>query len=336
MTNFIFMMKFGSRKYLLIAVIICITSYCEKSFAQQLPQFAYGASNPEFYNPSVCGITKSIDVSLIGRTQWIGITGHPNAQAISLSSYVPSLSGGLGIFVLNNQQGVQRNTYTMLGYSFIAGKKNNRFGIGVRGGIIQSSIDGAKLRAPDGDYSGSIINHNDNLLPINTVSSIAPDFYVGIFYLNKFMNIGFAGSHLLQPALKFSAANGDLTANLERNILTSISFSINKNKDISFKPSAIVKYNFNELQTESSLLVGYKNLGWVGVGYRGFDSNAKDAAIGFLGINLNSDLSVGYAYEYSLSKLSTANDGSHELVIHYSTSLTKPAKPEKVIFTPRF
>ncbi len=324
------------RNYFLIAIIICMFSFNGKIFSQQLPQFAYGAVNPEFYNPAVCGITKSIDVSLIGRTQWVNITGHPTAQAISFSSYVPSLSGGLGIFVLNNQQGVQRNTYSMLGYSFITGKKNNRFGFGFRGGIIQSSIDGSKLRAPDGDYSGSIINHNDNLLPVNTVSSIGPDFSVGIFYLNKFMNIGFAGSHVLQPALKYSAANGNLLINLERNILSSVTFTINKNKDFSFKPSAIVKYNFNELQTESSLLVGYKNLGWVGVGYRGFDSKAKDAVIGFLGINLSQDFSIGYAYEFSLSKLSSANDGSHELMIHYSTSLSKPAKPEKVIFTPRF
>lgn len=53
-----------------------------------------------------------------------------------------------------------------------------------------------------------------------------------------------------------------------------------------------------------------------------------DAIIGFIGVTLNPNFEVGYAYEYSISKLSAANDGSHELMLHYSVSLTKPSKPE--------
>ncbi len=317
----------------LLLLIFCSTEF---SFAQQLPQFAYGSLNPEFYNPAVSGITKSINASAIGRTQWLNITGHPTAQALTLSSYVPNLHGGLGLLILNSQLGVQRNTYAMVGYSFITGNKNHRFGIGARGGIIQSTIDGTKLRAPDGFYSGSIINHNDGLLPINAVTSTAPEFSAGIFYLNKIMNIGIAGSHLLSPSLKYSATSGKLSVDEARNVSGSISFLINRENTISLKPCAFVKYNFNELQSEASLLIGYKKSGWIGAGYRGMSSNNPDAIIGFLGINLSSNFEIGYAYEYSISKLSSVNDGTHELLLHYSVSLTKPAKPEKIIFTPRF
>ncbi len=323
-------------KKILLQLIIFIFCSSEFSFAQQLPQFAYGSLNPEFYNPAVSGITKSINASAIGRTQWLNITGHPTAQALSFSSYIPNLHGGLGLLILNSQQGVQKNTYAMVGYSFIAGNKNHRFGFGVRGGIIQSTIDGAKLLAPDGFYSGSIISHNDGLLPLNSVSAIAPEFSTGIFYLNKIMNVGITGSHLLNPTLKYSSNSGKLSVDEVRNISGSISFLINREKTISIKPAAFLKYNFNEFQSEGSIMLGYKKSGWIGVGYRGMSSKNPDALIGFLGINLSPDFKIGYAYEYSISKLSSANDGSHELMLHYSVSLTKPAKPEKIIFTPRF
>lgn len=320
----------------LIWLILFVFCSAEFSFAQQLPQFAYGSLNPEFYNPAVSGITKSINASAIGRTQWLNITGHPTAQSITLSSYVPKLHGGLGLLILNSLQGVQRNTYAMVGYSFVIGRKNHRFGIGARGGIIQSTIEGAQLRAPDGFYSGSLINHNDELLPINSVSSTTPEFSTGIFYLNKIMNIGIAGSHLFSPSLKYSATNGKLSVDEARNISGSISLLINREKTLCLKPSAFVKYNLNELQTEASLLIGYRKSGWVGAGYRGMNSDNSDAIIGFLAINLSPNFEIGYAYEYCILKLSTVNDGSHELILHYSISLTKPAKPEKIIFTPRF
>ncbi|GDX51743.1 hypothetical protein LBMAG27_07900 [Bacteroidota bacterium] len=324
------------KKILLKLVILIFFCSVKFSFAQQIPQFAYGSLNPEFYNPGVSGITKSINASAIGRTQWLNISGHPTAQALNLSSYIPNLHGGLGLIILNSQQGVQRNTFAMVGYSFITGNNNHRFGVGVRGGIIQSTIDGTMLRAPDGFYSGSIINHNDGLLPINSVSSTSAEFSVGIFYLNKIMNVGIAGSHLLNPSLKYSATTGKLSIDEVRNISGSISFLINREKTISIKPSAFVKYNFNEFQSEGSVLLGYKKSGWIGAGYRGISSENPDAIIGFIGVTLNPNFEVGYAYEYSISKLSAANDGSHELMLHYSVSLTKPSKPEKIIFTPRF
>lgn len=323
-------------KNIFVSLLLCIFFCCEISVAQQIPQFAHGSLNPEFYNPAVCGITKSINVSAIGRSQWVSLTGHPTAQSLCLSSFVPRIHGGIGAIILNNQQGVQRNTYATIGYSFIAEKNNHRFGFGIRGGIIQSLIEGDKLRAPDGYYSGGILNHNDGLLPINSVSSMSPELSAGVFYMNKVMNFGISGSHFLNSSLKYSAYSGKLSIDEVKNIATSILFVVNNNKSIKIKPSAIIKYNFNELQTEASILFGFKKFGWIGSGYRGLNSNQPEAIIGFLAFNLSSNFEVGYAYEYSISKLSSSNDGSHELMMRYLLSLTKPAKPEKIIFTPRF
>lgn len=305
------------------------------SQAQQIPQFVYGTVMPEFYNPAAIGITKSISVAAIGRSQWLNITGHPNSQAISFDSYFPSLNGGVGVLILNNIQGVQRNTNVMLGYSFETGKKNYRFGFGLRGGIIQSSVSGDKLISPEGDYS-TIINHNDQHLPISLVTTTSPDFSAGIFFMNKFMNWGIASAHLLEPSLKFNKTSNDLSVDLNRIFSGTVSLKFNRKNALMIEPSAIVKYDINELQTEAVVRFHYKNLGWIGGGYRGGVKNNSDAVVGLLGVNTSENFFVGYAYEYSLSGLSAANYGSHEIILKFTTNLTRPAKPEKIIFTPRF
>ena len=327
-------MKKVLRSILFLILIFFISE--QKICAQQLPQFAYGSVNPEFYNTAVSGIAKTINASAIGRTQWVNITGHPISQALIFSSYIQKLRGGLGLCIMNNQQGVQRNTYAMIGYSYIIETKKSRIGIGARAGIIQSSLNGSELKSPEGNYYSNIFDHNDPFLPLNLVSSSTPDLSAGIFLLNKHISVGVAGAHLLQSKINYQLPSNNLQVNLERNLSASVSININKGGTLSFKPSIFAKYDFNNLQSETSLLIGYKKIGWIGVGYRGLSTNHSDALIGFIGLRANDNLLIGYAYEYSLSKLSSANDGSHELMLNYSISLTRDAKPDKIIFTPRF
>ena len=70
----------------------------------------------------------------------------------------------IGITAINDLVGFQRSTYVALNYDYRKKFKWGKMGIGIGAGIIQTSIDGAQLRAPDGNYNGGV-NHNDNFLP---------------------------------------------------------------------------------------------------------------------------------------------------------------------------
>ena len=89
-------------------------------------------------------------------------------------------------------------------------------------------------------------------------------------------------------------------------------------------------------QAEGDLVIQYKNFIWFGAGYRGFNNQSMDAAIGTVGIRISENLSVGYSYDYTTSALGGAENGSHEVLLNYRVNLVKTAKPGKVIYTPRF
>lgn len=309
---------------------------CYTSVAQQDPQFSLFSLNPVAYNPAVTGINKSLNISLQGRTQWVNITGNPQAQFFNINSYASPLHGGIGLEVMNNLQGVQRNTFIGAEYSYLIEGRKSRFAIGAKGGIIQSGLDGSKLRSPDGFYYENTINHNDNILPNSSVTAIAPDFSAGVLFNTKTVTAGISASHLFEPSIHFKNSMGNLGIDVSRNYFGYLSFDIGMKNSVAFKPSVLFKSNLTEYQAEASFLAQFKKLFWAGVGYRGLSNTENDALIGIIGLNLNENLSVCYSYDYTLSSLNKVSNGSHEALLSYKLNLYRQAKPGKVIFTPRF
>ncbi len=305
-------------------------------YAQQDPQYSLSSLNPVAYNPAVIGVNKAINASLQARTQWVGITGNPQLQYLNANTYAPPLHGGIGLEVMNNQQGVQRNTFIGAGYSYLVEGKKLRFAVGIKGGIIQSGLDGSKLRSPDGFYDESSINHNDNILPNTPVSVIAPDFSAGILFNTRVVTVSVSASHLLEPSMRFKGSLENLGIELSRNYFSYFSLDIGSKNKIAFKPSILLKSNLVENQAEVNLLAQFRKLFWLGVGYRILSADEPDAMIGIAGLNLNENFSVCYSYDYTLSVLNQASNGSHEVLVSYKLSLVRPANPGKIIFTPRF
>lgn len=305
-------------------------------YAQQDPQFSLFNLNPVAYNSAAIGANKAINVSLQARTQWIGITGNPLSQYLNVNTYAPPLHGGIGLEVMNNQQGVQRNTFIGAGYSYLMEGKKSRLAIGIKGGIIQSGLDGSKLRSPDGFYDENSINHNDNILPNTPVSVIAPDFSAGVLFNTRIVTVGVSASHLLEPSLHFKGSLENLGIEVTRNYFGYFSLDIGAKNKIAFKPSVLFKSNLVENQAEASVLAQFKKLFWLGAGYRELSSDEPDALIAIAGLNLNENILLCYSYDYTLSALNQVSNGSHEVLVSYKLSLTKPANPGKIIFTPRF
>src|ERR1700743_2828121 len=113
--------------FMVLVLVIVVSS---KSFAQQDPQLSQFSLDPVAYNPAFAGINKDLSAAIDARTQWVNITGHPVAEAFYINSFSTALHGGLGIDILNNQQGVQRNTFAGLDYAFIISGKKSLFSIG--------------------------------------------------------------------------------------------------------------------------------------------------------------------------------------------------------------
>ena len=96
---------------------------------------------------------------------------------------------------------------------------------------------------------------------------------------------------------------------------------------VKLKPSILVKsvdgapieFDFN-----ANLILDDKL--WIGVSYRSFDALSL-----LLDIQLSAQFKLGYAYDYTLSELSQATTGSHEILLNYRFVFSKSK-----IVTPRY
>lgn len=316
-------------------IVIMLLLISLNAAAQQDPQFSQYFMNQAAVNPAYTGLDNALSTTAQFRSQWVGMDGHPVTQNIALHSPVPVLHGGLGINLMNEQAGVLRNTIVALTYSYILKTRAGDFSLGISGGAVQVNVDGSRLRAPDGVYTNGI-NHNDFLLPIVPVSGLAPDFSAGLFYNGKNFSVGLSANHVIPQPVKLDAEGSSLQFDYERQYYLQMGYMANLSKTFAIRPSIMVKSGGSRLQGEADLLAVYKDFLWFGAGYRGFDDQTMDALIGILGISISENLRLGYSYDYNMSSLGSANNGSHELVLNYKINLMKPLKPGKVVYTPRF
>lgn len=307
-----------------------------RTFAQQDPQFSQYFLNQAAYNPAYTGLDKSLSATAQFRSQWVGIDGHPVSQNIAVHSPVPVLHGGLGIVLLNEQAGALRNTAVTLNYSYIFKTKAGDFSFGVSGGAAQVNVDGSKLRAPDGAYLNGDINHNDFLLPIVPVNGIAADFATGLYFNGKNLSAGLSVNHVLPQTVKVNSEGSNLLFDYERQYYLQLGYLAKFNKQLSMRPSAMIRSDGNMLQAEADLIFLYKDFLWMGAGYRGLNNQHEDAIIATAGISISENFRLGYSYDVTVSALNTVSNGSHEVVLNYRINLMKPVKPGKVIYTPRF
>ncbi|MFI5134600.1 MAG: PorP/SprF family type IX secretion system membrane protein, partial [Chitinophagales bacterium] len=197
------------------------------------------------------------------------------------------------------------------------------------------AIDGSQLRAPDGNYNNTI-DHNDPILSPGMVSGIAPDASAGFFFSSSKFNLGLSADHIVPAAIKLTGTSSNLNLDLTPQYYFQTSYLASFSKNFALRPSIEAKSNGSNLQAEGDLVCSIKKFIWFGAGYRGFSQYTQDALVGLAGININENLLVSYSYDFTMSSLQSASQGSHEVIINYRVNLVKPAKPGKAIFNPRF
>ena len=88
------------------------------------------------------------------------------------------------------------------------------------------------------------------------------------------------------------------------------------NDDINAIPSMMLKYiqgsSENNFQVETNIKFQYRDLLWIGGSYR-----YQDGYAAMLGVNVSNTFNVGYAYDFTTTKLNTVSRGTHEIVLGF-------------------
>lgn len=319
-------------------LLICLTFLVAVMQAQQAPQYSLYMFNKYNYNPAYAGLDNSLSITGVFRKQWVGLESSPVTQNVNAHMPLYYLNGGFGINIENDQLGAERNTSGSISYNyFVPVGKKSLLSFGIGAGAVQKSLDGSKLRAPDGDYSEPpVIDHNDRLIPIGKVSAVAPYFNAGIYFYSEKLEIGVSANNLSEPNATLIAED---LVNIKfiRNYFFNFAYSFEISRDLVIQPSFFAKSDLTQTQLEFSTIVKYNDNIWGGVSFRGYNANSIDAVVFIVGYKLNEKVTLAYSYDLTLSGLSNVSKGSHEILLNYNLNkLIGKGIPPKIIYNPRF
>jgi len=325
------------RKLLLKYLFLLLVIPAVKTYAQQGIQFSQYAFTGLTVNPAYAGYKEDWTLNLVSRLQWTGIDGAPKTGAISIDGLTDGLSknNGLGFVVTGDLLGPQTTTNAYVNYAYrlrLNAADTRRLCFGIGAGISQYSVDGSKLNAIDG---------SDPLVGAGTISKLTPDFRFGIFYNSSSFYIGASAVNLLADA---GFKDNSAVIREERSYYFTTGFMVPLTQSLDFKPSMLIKEDFKgptNVDLTANLLIG--KMLWIGASYRtGVKTFSKaalknnlrdyDAIAGLLQVYVSSRFRIGYSYDYNVSKLTSYQNGTHELSIGISFN----RKPNERVLSPRY
>jgi len=293
--------------------------------AQQLPLFTQYREHSSAINPAAIhsGYFNFEQNGVFGfsyRSQWSDYSGAPRTTVIHGSYLIDDLSGinfMFGGHLLNDELGPQ--AYTGLNARLAAIISDNpEYGgvsIGLTAGAMQYRIKASEL----------LVRDIDDIRISQNQSQIHPDFGFGLFAYTTFGKDDYVYGGISVPqvfGLDFSIVgnNGNQFLNERvRHIYGQFGLIKRFWNDSFIEPSVWVKYVPNApVNVDVNLRYQFAGALWIGAG----GSTAKTAHLEagvLLGDNIGyeSNIQIGYGYDYSFSSFGPFVGGSHELNLAY-------------------
>ena len=306
--------------------------------AQQKPHYTQYILNQYIVNPALSGIENYTDIKISHRHQWVGIKDAPVTSYISVhgpigkkdyrttatSFEVPGENPrghrywetytsaephhGIGLQVINDVTGPLSNFSAYATYAYHLGlspRTSVAGGFGV--GVNRISLDGSKLDFGDvtvdqAVYSSDVLNRTKL------------DLTAGLYLYSGDYFIGLSAQQIIPQTIDFS--NKYIRPRQGKTVphfFGTAGFRVPVGYDFNLIPSIMIKYvNPLPTQFEVNAKLQYHDLAWVGASYR-----YKDGFAGMLGLNISSKFNIGYAYDYTTSRLNNYSKGTHEFLLGF-------------------
>jgi len=293
-------------------------------FGQQDAQFTQYMYNTLTVNPGYAGSRDILGVSLLHRSQWVGMDGAPSTQTFTIQSPYKNKMG-IGFSIVHDEIGNNTNQNTSFDLAFSYGipiSRNYELSFGLSAGGHLLNIDFNKLR----NYSASLAPSVEQEL----YKKFSPNIGAGVYlHSNKFY-IGLSAPSLLETEhFQNPDDKGSVIASERMNFYLISGYVFNLNPSLKFKPAYLLKAVLGApLQVDLSANFLLNEKFTLGAAYR------LDAAVSALfGFQMNRQFMLGLAYDREVSSLggSQFNDGSFEIFLRYEFF-----KNNKIDLTPRF
>ena len=281
-------------------VILILGVAVLRSYAQQGPQFTQFMYNNLVINPAYAGAEEAFSLTMVSRNQWSGVENAPSTQSFSAHTLVKKKHVGLGLTIIRDQLGVQKNTNVLTNYAYHVKLREGSFlSMGIQAGIANLKADYESLQGPT--YDPKLVNFNQTTI----------GFGAGIYYRNTRLQVGLSAPELLSPS---SRINDTTTITFKKKTMMGYSrYQFMLSETLDMEPALMVKYFPNlPLSFDINLNFIYKKVLTVGASYR------KSESVDFIfKFQLTPQFQFGYAYDYPMNSMTSLGSASHEILIHY-------------------
>jgi len=325
-----------------LIIVLALVLGLGKAKAQQNIQFTQYIFNSLSVNPAYAGYKEEWFAQMALRSQWTGIDGAPKTGQVSIDGILgQSKNTGVGLQITADKLGAQSATSFYANYAYrlrLDAEDTQRLSFGIGAGFTQYGLDGNELRA---------VNPGDPSIPAGKISSFIPDLRFGVYYYNPRWYAGVSVMDLLSGDQSNNIFRWDAntTSNLKRKrhmyLIGGAIFDLAE--DMKLRPSVMIMEDFKgptNIDLNAMLIFGERV--WIGGGYRmgaklgksfadGQNLRSSNAIMGIAQFYVTERLRIGYSYDHILSRLSSVQNGTHEVTI----GLTFPQSGFRLI-SPRF
>ncbi len=305
-------------KHIKIYIIILSVAFTLNLDAQQIPVTNQYIFNPYLYNPARAGENGFKNVNLSHRNQWADMPDSPISFMGTFDMGIKDSNVGIGAMLFSDQLHLISNYGAMASYAYhipFSDDKTHRLSAGLSAGVLNQQFDFTNANV-ENEADVSILDRTDNTVNF--------DMAAGLNYHYKGLNVGVSVPQIFNSNLRYEETgnydNVDFT--LERHFLISASYLMRfgASKAISLEPILLArKVSGIPFQIDGNLLVGYKDMVWLGGGYRSVNSASEAAAAhGSLALRVKERFTLAYTYETVLgSEARTDLGNTHEFTIGY-------------------
>jgi type IX secretion system PorP/SprF family membrane protein len=308
------------------------------SQAQQKPHYTQYILNQYIVNPALTGIENYTDIKASHRHQWVGVQDAPVTTYLTLHTPIGKkdyrttatsfeMDGenprgqryweeytaaephhGVGLQVINDRTGPLNYFSAYATYAYHIGiSARTSLAAGFGAGLTNIKLDADKLnfgttQVDPAVYSSGVIN------------TIRPDFMAGVYLYSADYFIGLSAQQIIPQKIDFSNnAVKTKSGSIVPHVFATAGYRFLLGENFNFIPSVMVKYiNPLPTQVDVNAKLQYRNLVWIGAGYRHEDGFAAMA-----GLNISNKLNIGYAYDYTTSGLNIVSKGTHEILVGF-------------------
>jgi type IX secretion system PorP/SprF family membrane protein len=308
--------KTNTMKKHLLYILFILASY---GYGQELnlPVFTqYLADNEFVISPTFAGIGDNLRVRANGLTQWVGIKGAPDNQALYADFRISNRSG-VGVSMYNDKNGNTRQKGVKFSFAHhltLDYKSKQYLSFGISYNINSFRIDIENFQ-PTPDIPIVDPNIIDDRAQTNN------NIDAGFLYRNKGFFFSFNANNLLEKDINpFTGVEPNSLLNFQA--YTGLILRSAKNNKVEYEPSVFYQRFNSDGRSSTDVNFKYRKFDrdgdyyWIGASYRFLnDQLLKPLNIGPMVGLMQNKFYFAYSYQLTINDLAAYNSGTHMITI---------------------